>query len=960
MPSLLRRDFLKLAGAGALGFPRLGKSTNVVFQALEKPAVSVPAAAESEDPVWAAFREPPATAKPFVRWWWNGNKLSKEEILRELDVLKAAGIGGVEINSIKFPEERDPLDIPSLDWLSQAWCDMVHTAVDGAHERGMTADIIVGSGWPFGGRFLPREHQTKILTVGRRKLTGPTTVTLTEAEMFAGVELTLHSKNDTIFKTVKFARLTPAALDRFDPGLDLTNQFQEGKLTVKVPAGAHILHYFVAQEGFQAVINGAPGSDGPVLNHFSRAATEFYLNHMSDGMKPHLGELGKCFRAFFCDSLELEGANWNDDLLTEFQRRRGYDLLPWLPYILSKTGVMGIAVQTDDTVKAGPALEDGIQRVRYDYSITLIELFRERFLEPYILWCRAQGVQSRVQAYGVGYDTLENSMLVDIPECETWLNTKLTGTPEWHSAYVIGNISNKFTSSGARLAGKRLVSCEEMTNTQAIFFTPLELVKITGDESNLSGVTHSILHGFSYSPPNTEFPGWVRYGTYFNERNSWWPFIRRWTDYKTRLSGLLQQADPQANIAILHPLADMWKRWGLQRDPFPVKWYPAYSHRLWWAVQSNGHNCDYTSENILCRSTMKDGAATFGPRRYDTIVLMEVDTLRADTARALEQFARCGGKIVFIGHAPSFAPGLKALGVQDQVVRETMQRILKEFSGTCHVVRAPVPSVNLVEWFRDVREQCKLVPDVALEPASQYVSQSFHKVGDRDVFFIVNTSRSEKAQVRARFSTGDRTPWVWDPETGTRYVHPWVGTRNELQLHLGPAESRLIVFETAPAAAPVPKPEAAGESPFHVAGTWSVNLVHVDGSRCGLSTDTLLDLGTLEGFAGFAGSATYRLQFSVPTPTDFRFLDLGVVHEISEVTLNGRALGTRWYGQHIYALPETLKSGVNELEIRVTTTLGNYCKTLKQNATAQRWTNNFPSQLMGLLGPVRLLHAQRI
>jgi hypothetical protein len=362
--------------------------------------------APAVDPIWAGFREPPASVRPFVRWWWNGDKLAKDEILRELDLMKAAGIGGVEINSIKFPASKDPLNIPSLDWLSPEWCAMVKTATEGAKARGLTADIIVGSGWPFGGRFLPREHQTKILSVGRRKVTGPASVTITEAEMFAAVDLTLHSKNDTISKSVKWVHLTPATLDRFQPGLDVTSRFREGRLTVDVPAGEHLVHFFVIQEGFQAVINGAPGSDGPVLNHFSRAATDFYLNHMSEGMKPHLGRLGDHFRAFFCDSLELEGANWNEDLPKEFQRRRGYDLVPWLPYLLQKTGQMGDAVANDDAVKAGVELADDVQRVRYDYWITLIELFRERFFEPFLAWCRAQGVQSRVQAYGHGYDPL--------------------------------------------------------------------------------------------------------------------------------------------------------------------------------------------------------------------------------------------------------------------------------------------------------------------------------------------------------------------------------------------------------------------------------------------------------------------------------------------------------------------------------------------------------------------------
>lgn len=48
-------------------------------------------AGAAED-LWSGFREPPAEARPFVRWWWNGNRVTEAEILRELDLLKEAGV----------------------------------------------------------------------------------------------------------------------------------------------------------------------------------------------------------------------------------------------------------------------------------------------------------------------------------------------------------------------------------------------------------------------------------------------------------------------------------------------------------------------------------------------------------------------------------------------------------------------------------------------------------------------------------------------------------------------------------------------------------------------------------------------------------------------------------------------------------------------------------------------------
>jgi hypothetical protein len=286
-----------------------------------------------------------------------------------------------------------------------------------------------------------------------------------------------------------------------------------------------------------------------------------------------------------------------------------------------------------------------------------------------------------------------------------------------------------------------------------------------------------------------------------------------------------------------------------------------------------------------------------------------------------------------------------------------MKRIVSEFPAACRVVAPPPQKVeSLLDWFVDVSKRCGLTPDVAFEAHNVFLNQARYRFDDgRDLFFLTNGSMEKSLTVRAKFRAGDRTPWLWDPETGERRVHPWQGTRNELMIRLEPGESRLIVFEDAAAPAPEPEPQPAEDGAFEVGGSWQLHLSHVNGSRHDLTVQKLQNIGELEGQKGFAGTAVYRLKFNVPAAGVFRWLDLGNVRDISEVTLNGRALGCRWYGRHLYALPAAVKPGNNELEVRVTTVLGNYCKTLTENETAQRWTQKLPHQPMGLLGPVRLL-----
>ncbi|MBN2088625.1 hypothetical protein JW964_03385 [candidate division KSB1 bacterium] len=948
-PKMNRRKFICTTGQIAAG-------TALLPGALTMMTGCGPTEKDAELQLYKNFKNPPASARPFVRWWWNGNKITREEILRELDLLKAAGIGGVEINPIKFPNPSDPLNVPALEWLSPEWMDLVKVAVEGLHERGMIADIIVGSGWPFGGSFLELEEQTQIMTIGTQHLVGPSTIELTEAALLADVELTLHSKNDKIDKTITRLVLYPTLIDDVHSGKDVTALYQNGKIALKVPPGVYFLYYLVLQKGFQAVINGAPGADGPVLNHYSKSAVQKYLNRMSTQLKPVLGELGNNFRAMFCDSLELEGANWCEDMEAEFDKRRGYSLSPFLPLILFKTGHMGNVVEQRFSAKMTDPLLEQVKRVRYDFYITRMELFEERFVQPFLDWCKTNQVNARVQAYGQDYHPLEASMNIDIPECETWLWPKI-GEPDAPDGKAHSMI-NKFVASGALFGGKKIVSCEEITNTAFVFFATLELIKIAGDQSNLSGVNHSILHGFNYSHPNTEFPGWVRYGTFFNERNPWWPYLRNWTDYKARLSSLLQNAEPQADIAILHPLADIWMNYGLQRYPFPTTTYPWYQFLLWEAIHQNGNGCDYISENILCQSQLGDGKLRFNHRAYRTLILMEVDTIGPDTAQALEKFAQAGGKIIFIKNAPTLSPEFINFEENNKIVTETMQRILQNHPETCNIV--PPPVKELIFWFRQLQQKFNLKPAVEIPVPNPNVTQIHLKTKEKDIFFFTNSNKNAAERIQTKFDTPYKHPWQWNPETGDRTVFPYQEANNVLDIELEPAGSLLLVYDNEPAAAPNPPAQISNVLPFELSGSWQITLNHVNGMQESLQLDNLVDFKEVENLKTFAGEIIYQKQFDLTNSEAFQFVDLGKVCGISHVTLNDHPLGFKWYGTHRYAVNNLLKSGGNLLEIKVTTILGNYCKSLQTNPVAQEWTQWLEFQSVGLIGPVQLLRTQQV
>jgi hypothetical protein len=912
----------------------------------------------SAEKLYPLFKDPSGLARPFVRWWWNGNRVNKGELLRELDVLKAAGIGGVEINPIEFPETADPMGFKGLDWLSDEWLDLLQAAILGAKERGIVCDLIVGSGWPFGGEFLAKDEQTQMLALGTRNLKGPKRYEFSRADLLKQVEPPVMSKRPQKSKELLLLRLSAARLEQFQAGVDLNAEIQKDVIQVDVPEGEHVLYFLAKLTGFESVIHGAPGASGPVLNHYSKAAVQKYLDRMSDALTRKLGPMGQHLRSLFVDSMELEGANWCDDMPEQFGQRRGYALAPYLPYILYKTGRMGRALDQKYGAELSGEAQSTVERVRYDFEVTRLELFRERFLDTFLAWCKKHGVQSRVQAYGREYFPLDSSLQVDIPECETWVRPE-TGEALKDWDYKEGRSYsqvNKFVASAARLTGKRLVSCEELTNTQVVFNATLEKLKIVADLSNLSGVTHSILHGFNYSPKEAAFPGWVRYGTFFNERNPWWPYFRRWTDYKARLSAVFQNTEAYADIAVLHPLADMWSRTGVPWDPNPERCYPAYVFNVWEALQQSGNSCDYVTELVLQNATFAKGQLAYGPRRYKTLLLIEVESIQPQTAEALRRFAEVGGRIVFIGKEPARAPGLAEHARRDKLVQDAMASLKQKHPERATLYPAPEPSKTMLEWVKGLQTRLQLAPYVRMEQPVSSVSQLFYQCPDADVFFIANYNLTQGFEFEAEFTTRHQTAWLWEPETGERRLYPTAGPGNKLRICLAPAESRLIVFDSHKAEGkafdvPALHPAAAAK----VAGTWSVELEHVDGTRRSVKLDTLVDFAERDELKAFAGVIWYELAVPIARPGDLGYLDLGKVHGVSEVVLNGRNLGVKWYGAHRYELAGAAKEGTNLLRVKVTTTLGNYMKSLTENKDGIKWMKKQPLYPVGLVGPVGLI-----
>lgn len=345
----------------------------------------------------------------------------------------------------------------------------------------------------------------------------------------------------------------------------------------------------------------------------------------------------------------------------------------------------------------------------------------------------------------------------------------------------------------------------------------------------------------------------------------------------------------------------------------------------------------------------------YGDRSYKALILLEVETIQPNTARALEEFAKAGGTIIFIEKLPRQSPGLSNKEQNDQIVAETIRRLQDEHPQT-NVYPAPQDEHNMIDWYRGIQQKYKLTPYLELETLSSSINQLYYRSGDKDIFFISNYNQDESFSSKIIFNkVKDKIPWIWDPENGERYQYPYETAKNELSIELGPSESKLIVFDRNSGGEQWTAKEIDGKQSQPVTGPWSLEFNHVNDEHKSMTMDTLADFKEIPALKSFAGTALYTSTFSIDSTDSYNFLDLGEVHGISEVAINGTPLGFRWYGQHLYELNKSLKPGENDIRIKVTTVLGNYAKSLTENKVAQEWTKNQDFQSVGLLGPVELL-----
>ena len=811
---------------------------------------------------------PTQEAKPGTRWWWLGSAVDKENLKWNLQQYANHGIGAVEITPLYGVQGNQANNIP---YLSDKWMEMLRYTQEQCRENDIELDMATGTGWPFGGPWVPLEESAcKVVFVD----------TAFVGKKIENLPLTVAEKDQ------KYSRLSKVMAYGLGKAIDVTPFVNNGQLTWKAPKGTkkrdewRIIAVYI-RYGVMKVKRAAPGGEGLVIDHFDRKAVVNYLRHIEEAFErtntpyPH---------TFFNDSYEVADATWTPTLFEEFERRRGYKLEEHLPELLN--GMRMYEMFKEEKARRGPddlsTFEVHIgKKELVDYRETLGDLLLENFTEQWTAWAHKHGAITRNQAHGSPANLIDCYAAVDIPEIEGFglsdfgikgLRTDPGKTRKNDSDYSMF----KYAPSAAHVCGKPYTSSETFTWLTEHFRTSLSQLKPDLDLMFCAGINHMFFHGTCYSPKDDEWPGWKFYASIdMSPTNSIWRDAPYFMQYVERCQSFLQWGQPDNDFLVLLPIRDAWqKNPGKLLMQFSIhamgQLMPEFRQTIL-DIDRAGFDCDYISERLLMGVTYKGGMLeTAAGTRYRGLIIPGSGQMPETVKAHIEELKAQGARIFYNIDAAQL----------------------------CTAAR-PEP----------IKTKC------GLKAIRRSNSTGHH-------YFIANLTPNDIQAVEPLAVTFKDAMW-FNPLNGEMKRAAFDSKGVSINLRSG--ESMILQTYDEPLT-DNPMPTAAlykMADSIDIVGPWTLSFMEespqVDRS---FKLDKLQSWESLNDSTKVTmGTGVYATKFRLPKNFNLKdnwMIDLGDVRESARVYINGKFIGCAWSVPYILDCQQALKVGDNELRIEVT------------------------------------------
>ncbi len=555
--------------------------------------------------------------KPF--WSWNG-ELEKDELIRQVHVMKEMGMGGF------FMHSRTGL---KTEYLGDKWFDLINACADEAEDLGMEAWLYDEDRWPSG-------------TAGGM---------VTQNPEYRAKLMTMHVFEPGRFKAEQEYKVL------FSCRLDSTDCYDARRLTVKEARKANkelwILGFFVRNVESSSFYNGNTDVD-----RMSREATDYFIKITHEAYSERCGDrIGTSIKGIFTDephrqralrdavSLDESFSNliylpWTTKFPEEFESRMGYSILDNLPALFLNPEGAELA------------------KVKWDYVEVTQQLFLDNWVKPVSDWCEQNNMKF------TGHFLHENSLTA-----QTLMQGSLMRSYEFMQVPGIDVLTHlwnfpwiaKQCQSVTRQIGQKFMLSELYAATGWEFdFTGHKYV---GDWQALFGVNLRCHHLSWYTmegQAKRDYPASILH------QSTWYKEYEYVETYFARLGFMLSQGQPDCEVLVLNPVESVWSRlrlgWtnGWSPNADDIKELEESYTELFWALQENQIDFDYGDEDILQRhASVKRGTShkpvlQVGEAAYSTVVIGKMTTLRESTLELLKAFGEAGGTIIMAGDAPTY------------------------------------------------------------------------------------------------------------------------------------------------------------------------------------------------------------------------------------------------------------------------------------------------------------------
>lgn len=714
--------------------------------------------------------------------------------------------------------------------------------------------------------------------------------------------------------------------------------------------------------------NGYATLEGKGLDSdkYNRKALEVHLAGMVDKLLDDAGELvGKSLTVLHTDSWESLTANWTADFPGEFRKRRGYDLLSWLP-VMAGGRIIGSVEESE--------------RFLWDIRRTIADTFIDNHLKYFRELAHKRGLSFSSESSGRQqflYDPIAFQVTSDIPTGEFW-NTPQEQRPRPDC---------KAAASAAHVADRKIAGAEAFTQNQKNAGTWLESpfsLKALGDSAFCYGINRLYFHRMVAQPNPDQKPGmtWPKVGINFDVSQTWWNPAAAWVTYLTRCQYLLQQGRFVADVAVIteegapSSLIRQLHDPVAADDPYDTSTVTESVLRRYDMLPflpPQGYDYDFIHPEGVREMEVVDGKLTLPHGMgYSVLVLPPGRRMTLRLAENILRLVKAGATLV--GNKPQKSPSLSDFKEGD--IR--LQAIARELWGESdqkmrNVGRGRVFAGNAT---KEALEALGLLPDFDYDNAGPAQSSGLkidyiHRQTETADIYFVSNQQNEKVYLNCRFRVSDRQPEYWFPDTGKTVPGSGVRAngRTELPLRLDPAGSVFVVFRKQAGT------HTAGSHRFlesevvqTVEGSWTVHFEPVWGGPEAYHMPKLYSWtdSSDNGVKHYSGTATYKKEIVLSRKLlksgGVLFLDLGKVKEIASIRLNGKELGVLWKPPFRVEIPAGTKPGKSLLEIEITNLwpnrlIGDAGLPEKERLAKVNWNPYQPEMPLlesGLIGPVTL------